>query len=207
MDNFALISTTLTIHILAWLTPGPLFVLIIRNSLVYSRKTGFWTALGFSLGNFVHIVCAVFGISVIIQSSELAFSILKFLGAGYLLYLGIKTLLLKIETQKVDTLNKHKDISKLSAIKIGFLTNILSTGAYLFFASIFATLLSAGASSWTVFFLAIAMPLNTFVMASVLSIFFTQERVKSVYVRYQSVLNKCLGALLVLFALVAVMRK
>ena len=201
MQNLVLIGTILSIHVMAWLTPGPLFVLIIRNSLVYSRKIGFWTALGFALGNFIHITLAVFGISLIIQSSPLAFSTVKFLGAGYLIYLGIKTLLMKIRAQKTDAPTKHDNITVLQAIKIGFLTNILSAGAYLFFASIFATVLSTTTSSWVVATLAIAMPLNTFVMASILSLFFTHHKIKSIYIKFQYILNKCLGVALILFAL------
>ncbi|OGH93614.1 MAG: hypothetical protein A2538_03965 [Candidatus Magasanikbacteria bacterium RIFOXYD2_FULL_41_14] len=207
MESLTLISTILTIHILAWLTPGPLFVLIIRNSLVYSRKTGFWTSLGFSLGNLIHITLAVFGISIIIQSSGLAFNIVKFLGAGYLIYLGIKTFLLKIETQKADTPTEHKYISNLQAVKIGFLTNISSTGAYLFFASIFSTVLSSGSPFWVTLFLAIAMPLNTFVMSSILTIFFTQKNVKILYSKFQHIINKCLGVALILLALMALLHK
>jgi threonine/homoserine/homoserine lactone efflux protein len=182
-------------------------VLIIRNSLAYSRKTGIWTALGFSLGNLVHITLAVFGISIIIQSSPLAFTIIKFLGAGYLIYLGIKTLLLKIEAQKADNPTGHKDISVLQAVKIGFLTNISSTGAYLFFASIFSTVLSSGSPFWVILSLAVAMPLNTFVMASILTFFFTQKNVKNIYGKFQHIINKCLGAALILLALMALFHK
>ncbi len=208
MESLTFIGTILTIHILAWLTPGPLFVLIIRNSLVYSRKTGIWTAVGFSIGNFIHIAFAVFGISLIISTSPIASTIVKFLGAGYLTYLGIKTLLMKIDAQKANTTSfEHKNISTFHAVKIGFLTNILSIGAYLFFASIFATVLSNGSPFWVTGFLAVAMPLNTFVMASILSLFFTQKRVRTVYTRFHNVLNKCLGAALILFALLVLFNR
>ena len=203
MESLIFISTILSIHILAWFTPGPLFVLIIRNSLVYSRKTGIWTAVGFSIGNLIHISFALLGISLLISTSDIASSMIKFIGAGYLVYLGIKTLLMKIPAQKADGLTGHKDISALHAIKIGFLTNIFSTGAYLFFASIFAAVLSSGSPSWVIAFLGIAMPLNTLIMASILSVFFTQKRVKALYARFQYLLNTCLGAALILLALLA----
>jgi len=207
MENLAFVGTIITIHILAWLTPGPLFVLIVRNSLIYSRKIGFWTSLGFSLGNLIHITLAVFGISIIIQSSPLAFNVIKFLGAGYLIYLGIKTFLLKIEAQKADHPTEHKDISNLQAVKIGFLANISSTGAYLFFASIFSTVLSSSSPFWVILFLAITMPLNTFVMSSILTIFFTQKNVKIIYGKFQHIINQCLGVALILLALLSLLKK
>jgi len=202
MENIAVISTILTIHFLAWLTPGPLFVLIVRNSVVYSRKTGLWTAVGIAIGNFTHILYSVAGIALIISKSPIAFNVIKYLGVSYLIYLGLKTLFLKIPTQKAKSRQKQKDITPLSAVKIGFLTNILSPKASLFFASIFATILSSGAPYWVVIFLMIAMPLNSLFMATMLSIFFTQGKVRSVYARYQHIFNKLLGGALILLALI-----
>ena len=207
MENLTFISSILFIHVLAWLTPGPLFVLIISNSLVYSRRTGLWTALGFALGNLVHIALAVFGISLIIQSSSLIFNLTKAAGAVYLIYLGVKTILIKLETQKnSDLFNRQKDISPFSAVKTGFTANILSTGAYFFFASIFATILSAKVSYWVVVFLFIAMPLNTLFMSSILSLFFTQKKVITVYTRFQNIINKILGIALITLAIFSIFK-
>ena len=202
MENLILISTILAIHVFAWFTPGPLFVLIIRNSLVYSHKSGIWTAVGIALGNFIHITYSVTGLVIIISASPVAFNIIKFLGVGYLVYLGIKTFLIKVKIQKKNTAyNEHKDISPFKAAKIGFLTNILSPKASLFFASIFTTVMASGAPFWVVIFLWIAMPLNSLIMASILSMFFTQKRVSSVYANYQQIVNKLLGVALLLLAI------
>ena len=205
MDNLILITTILVIHIFAWFTPGPLFVLIIRNSLVYSRKSGIWTAVGIAIGNFIHITYSVTGLIFILLTSPIAFNVIKFLGVGYITYLGIKTFLIKAETRKEDSSGQHKDISPFKAAKIGFLTSILSLKASLFFASIFATVMASGSPFWIVIFLWIAMPLNSFIMASILSVFFTQKKVRNFYGNYQYIVNKLLGiALLVLAILVAI---
>ncbi|MFH1399400.1 MAG: LysE family transporter [Candidatus Woesearchaeota archaeon] len=206
MENLILIGTILAVHVFAWFTPGPLFVLIIRNSLVYSRKSGIWTAVGIAIGNFIHITYSVTGISLIISRSTIAFNIIKFLGVGYLCYLGIKTIRMKNEKKKI-TSGKHKDISRFEAAKIGFLTNILSPQASLFFASIFASVIATGAPKWVVVFLWVAMPLNSFIMASVLSMFFTHKRVRSVYSKQQYIVNKMLGAALLVLALIVAFRK
>lgn len=203
MENLVLIGTILAIHVFAWFTPGPLFVLIARNSLVYSRKSGLWTATGIAVGNFIHITYSVLGTLLIFSMSDTAFNVIKLLGVGYLSYLGIKTLLLKIETQSTDTtINQHTDISPFNAAKTGFLTNILSPKASLFFASIFGSLIAGRTPIWVVIFLWMVMPLNSFVMASLLSVFFTRKSVRSVYVKYQNIVNKLLAA--ALFALATV---
>lgn len=205
IENLILIGTILAVHIFAWFTPGPLFVLIVRNSLVYSRKSGIWTAVGIAIGNFIHITYSVTGIALLISASPVTSNIIKFLGVGYLVYLGIKTFLIKVETQKADTLDERKDLSPFQAAKTGFLANILSPKASLFFASIFGTVMTSGSPFWVVVFLGIAMPLNSFIMASILSVFFTQKKVRSAYEKYQSIINKILGvALLVLAAIIAI---
>ena len=208
MESLILISTILAVHVFAWFTPGPLFVLIVRNSLVYSRKSGIWTAVGIAIGNTIHITYSVTGLALIISASPVAFNIIKFLGVGYLAYLGIKTFLIKAEAQKADSTSEiHKDISPFQAAKIGFLTNILSPKASLFFASIFATVMASGSPFWVVIFLWVAMPLNSFIMASVLSAFFTQKKVRSVYGNYQHIVNKLLGAALLIFAIIVATHK
>lgn len=205
MESLILISTILAVHIFAWFTPGPLFVLIIRNSLVYSRKSGIWTAVGIGIGNAIHITYSVTGLALIISASPVTFNVIKYLGVGYLVYLGIKTFLIKIDAQKADsTSEQHKDLTPFQAAKIGFLTNILSPKASLFFASIFATVIASGSPFWVVIFLWVSMPLNSVIMASILSIFFTHKKVRSVYANYQPIVNKLLGlALLVLAIIVA----
>ncbi|MFH1508892.1 MAG: LysE family transporter [bacterium] len=208
MESLILISTILAIHVFAWFTPGPLFVLIIRNSLVYSRKSGMWTAVGIAIGNAIHITYSVTGLALIISASPVAFNIIKFLGVGYLAYLGIKTFLIKVDAQKTDsTSEKHKDLIPFQAAKIGFLTNILSPKASLFFASIFATVMASGSPFWVVIFLWVAMPLNSFVMAFILSVFFTQKKVRNVYANYQPTVNKLLGTALIVLAIIVATHK
>ncbi len=208
MENFILIGTILAIHIFAWFTPGPLFVLIVRNSLVYSRKSGIWTAVGIAIGNFIHITYFITGLALIISTLDMAFNFIKFLGVAYLAYLGIKTFLVKVKAQEPDQIfEKQKDISAFGAIKIGFLTNILSPKAALFFASIFGTVLISGAPFWIVTFLWIIMPLNSFLMAVLLSIFFTQPNIKSIYLKYGNIINKLLGLSLIMFTAIIVFYK
>jgi len=74
------------------ISPGPDMVLVSRNTLVGGRIGGLQTSLGILLGNFVHMAYCVFGVGWLISRSILAFSVLKYLGAAYLIHLGIKSL-------------------------------------------------------------------------------------------------------------------
>lgn len=201
MENYALIGSILLIHIFAWLNFGPMIALILRNSLVYSRKAGIWTAVGAAIGNFTHIVFAVSGVSLIVSRYPLAHNVIKYLGVGYLVYLGVKTFFAKSQLGKVQTNQKHKEISSFAALQTGLTVNLLSPLAYLFFIGIFGSLISSKVPYWVIIFLVIAMPLNTLMMASLWSLFFSHKNFKAIYSRFQPVFNKCLGILLIILAL------
>ena len=71
METLALIGTITIIHLLAVISPGPDFIMACRNSLIYSRKTGIWTAVGFGFGIMVHIFYSLAGLALIISKSIL----------------------------------------------------------------------------------------------------------------------------------------
>ena len=74
------------------LTPGPAVLYIVARSVEQGRTGGLVSVAGVGLGNLAHVVAAAIGVSAIIAASALAFSVLKYLGAAYLIWLGIKTL-------------------------------------------------------------------------------------------------------------------
>jgi threonine/homoserine/homoserine lactone efflux protein len=74
------------------LTPGPVVLYVITRSVNQGRRAGFVSVLGLELGNLVHVFAAALGLSAILLSSTLAFDLVKYLGAAYLIYLGIRKL-------------------------------------------------------------------------------------------------------------------
>lgn len=206
MESIPTIEAILLVHILAWLTPGPLFFIIIRNSLIYSRGIWFFTALGFSLWNFTHIILAVSGISLLIQSYNIMLYAVKILGILYLVYLWIKTLIIIPITKKLNLKSENNiQLAPINAIKMGFLASMSSVGAYLFFASIFSTVMWSSESNLNISILSIAMPLNTFIMASLLNIFFTSNFIKSYYEKYCYLVNRYLWFSLIILAWVSLL--
>ena len=83
------------------LTPGPAVLYIIARSMDQGRLAGFVSVLSIETGNSVHVLAATLGLSAILLSSALAFMIVKYLGAAYLVYLGIRRLLTRDQTQEV----------------------------------------------------------------------------------------------------------
>jgi threonine/homoserine/homoserine lactone efflux protein len=104
------------------------------RSLSQGIKAGIFSALGIFVGCLFHITAAVFGLSKVIEESVLLFSIIKYAGASYLIYLGIRSLLNKKKTKnEIDTL------PILTSRKIffqGMLTNILNPKVAIFFLSV-----------------------------------------------------------------------
>lgn len=69
--------TVFSLGMVAVMSPGPDFALTLRNSLVYTRKTGIYTALGITVGNIVHVTYCLIGIGAIITRSIVIFNIIK----------------------------------------------------------------------------------------------------------------------------------
>ena len=73
--------------------PGPSVIYIVSRSLAEGRTAGIVSALGIQTGGLVHVVAATIGVSALLASSAVAFSVVKYAGAAYLIYLGIRKLL------------------------------------------------------------------------------------------------------------------
>lgn len=74
------------------LVPGPNMMYMLGRCLAQGRRAGIVSAVGFNLGGYVHITAAVLGLSAILAASATAFTLVKWLGAAYLLYLGVSAL-------------------------------------------------------------------------------------------------------------------
>lgn len=197
MEHLALIGTVTIIHLLAVISPGPDFIMACRNSLTYSRKTGIWTAVGFGFGIAVHVFYSLAGLALIISKSILLFNTIKFLGAGYLIYIGLKSVISKSSKIELGDHHKKEDISRFAAIRIGFLTNVLNPKATLFFLSLFTLVISPETPLPIMVIMSAIMIIDTMLWFSLVAVFLTQKRIRSVFERFQGVFNKTLGGLLI----------
>lgn len=116
------------------LTPGVDTLYILTRSVSLGKKAGLVSVAGIMSGCIVHVLCAAFGLSLILSTSAMVFSLVKWTGALYLIYLGIKTLFEK--SSILDTCgskNAAKDM--ITIYKQGVLTNVLNPKVGLFFLS------------------------------------------------------------------------
>jgi threonine/homoserine/homoserine lactone efflux protein len=139
IENFYLF---LTVSFLINLSPGPDMIYTAARSLSQGVRAGVFSALGIFAGCLVHTTAAVFGLSKIIEESVLVFSIIKYAGAAYLIYMGIRSLLIKRKTKK-----EIEDLPQLSNQRIFFqamLTNVLNPKVAIFFLSFLPQFIDPG---------------------------------------------------------------
>ena len=104
MSDLPHLSLFLFAAIVLLLTPGPAVLYIIARSVEQGRRAGLVSVISVEVGNFVHVLAATFGLSALLLSSALAFMIVKYLGAAYLIYLGLRTLITPVTAPTVTTL-------------------------------------------------------------------------------------------------------
>ena len=96
IDNDTLVVFVLAALVLL-ITPGPAVIYIVARSLSQGTLAGFIATLGMHVGTLVHVAAAAYGVSRLLMASALAFNIVKYLGAAYLIYLGVRSFLSKNE--------------------------------------------------------------------------------------------------------------
>lgn len=150
IENFWVFALT---GLLLNLTPGNDMLYVIARSSGQGIRAGIVSALGIGAGCIVHIFAAVIGLSALIAQSALAFDIIKYAGAAYLIYLGIRSVL-----TKKTSLSSDKNLQQLSYKKIfwqGVLTNVLNPKVALFFLAFLPQFITIhnGNTSFQIFFL------------------------------------------------------
>ncbi|MBI2712399.1 MAG: LysE family transporter [Bdellovibrio sp.] len=134
----------------AVISPGPDFAVVVRNSLLYSRRAGIFTAIGVGSAVWIHVLYCAFGLGFLIEKMPFVLTGIKILGCSYLIYIGYRGLraLPAARTEKLDA-TLLKECSPALAFRQGFLTNALNPKAILYFVSVFTVFLDKETSLGT----------------------------------------------------------
>lgn len=125
------------------IAPGPDMLYVITRGITHGRKAGIISAVGVICGILVHTMAATFGITLIFQTSASAFHIVRYLGAAYLIYLGINAWLDK------STFNLQISTSSVSSKSLflqGVLSNVLNPKIAVFFLAFLPQFIDTGSS-------------------------------------------------------------
>jgi len=136
------------------LTPGPDVLCIVRHSARGGFRAGVWAAMGITAGCFVHVLAAALGVGALMATSATAFLVLKWVGAAYLFWSGLK--LLRARAMSASFLDAKKsiqqsDMASKNAFFSGFFTNVLNPKVALFFLAFVPQFIAADAEhpTWT----------------------------------------------------------
>ncbi len=130
MPDWSTLSLFITVASILVFIPGPNTLYIIARSVSQGRRAGIVSSLGVQVGTLFHVAAAAFGVSALLLSSALAFDIVKYAGAVYLIYLGVKTLLTK---EKIEPTEEIKKTSLSRVFFQGVIVNVLNPKTALFF--------------------------------------------------------------------------
>lgn len=182
------------ITVLAVIAPGADFAMIVRNSYLHGRRTGLLGALGVAAGVLVHVTYTMLGVGLLIASSTFLFTVVKLVGAAYLVYIGVRTFRTRGEVT-VDLGNKT-ELTPFAALRTGFLTNVLNPKTTLFVVSTFAQVVSPGTPALQQVGYGLFMSLAHLLWFGVVAVFFSHDRMRTLMLRGQKVLNKVIGSVL-----------
>jgi threonine/homoserine/homoserine lactone efflux protein len=130
MPDLSTLSVFLIAASVLLITPGPAVLYIVTRSIDQGRMAGIVSVLGIAVGTLFHIAAAAFGLSALLVSSALAFSLVKYAGAAYLIYLGLRKLIVREELQPQEM---KKDKSLTHIFYEGIIVNLLNPKTALFF--------------------------------------------------------------------------
>jgi RhtB (resistance to homoserine/threonine) family protein len=150
------------IVLIAAMAPGPDFAIVVRQSVASGVRSGMAAAIGVGAGVFVWAVSAAIGVAALLAASALAFTVVKVVGAAYLLYLGVRAL--QSAARRTDSTEPDSEAGRPEAVwtafRQGLITNVLNPKAAAFFVALMpqfvgdgsaygATLLLAGVAGAT----------------------------------------------------------
>ena len=115
------------------MAPGPDSILVMTRSATQGWRAGSAAALGIGAGIFVHIFAAALGLSALLATSTAAFAVVKYVGAAYLLYIGLAMMRAKPASAAVAPLELPTALSYRRIFAQGFLTNVLNPKVAIFF--------------------------------------------------------------------------
>jgi RhtB (resistance to homoserine/threonine) family protein len=202
MEYISIILSVAAIHLLVVMSPGPDFIMTVRNSLMYSRRSGFYSSIGLGLGILLHISYCLAGLAIIISQSVVVFSILKYVGAAYLLYIGYKSLRAKPNREVgSDEIVEKQDMTKFQAIRSGFITNATNPKATLFFLSLFTVVIQPSTPFAVKAFMGIEMAIATALWFSLVTVLVSHRVVRHRITRFQHYIERFMGGVLILFGI------
>lgn len=186
-----------TIHFLAVIIPGPDFALILNKSISKGRKTAILCSIGLGLGILCHAIFAIFGLSLLVSYSPVAFNIIKTLGGLYLIYIGLNIFgIIKSKSSDSGTSRKFSN-----PVFQGFLTNILNPKVIIFFVAIFSQIVSPNTLLVYKLLYGLEMAVATTLWFTFVATILTNKNFNQIFSKYIKVIEKITAVIMTAFGI------
>lgn len=197
------IIAVIAITILAVISPGADFAIVTKNSYLYGRKTGIFTAWGISLGVLVHVAYTLVAVTFVMTYTPQILTVVKYMGAIYLIFIGYKTL-----TQEpiIDVASTQR-INHFQAFKYGFLTNALNPKTTLFVISTYTQIVSTTTPKLVLLGYGLFMSFAHFLWFAIIGVLFSSILLREKMLTKQVLINRVIGLLLCLLGLLLIFAK
>lgn len=179
-------------------SPGADTAMVLRQSLVHGRRAGIFTSIGIGSALLFHVSYTILGLGLIVSQSLLLFSILKWAGAAYLIYMGIKAFnapAMALPEARTETVSGG--MGDFKAFLIGFATNALNPKPVLFFLSLFSALVSHETPAAIQFGYGMVMASGLIAWFVMVSCFLTLPAVREKFARMGRWFNRVTGVVFV----------
>ena len=202
MDSFlANWLLLLVVFPVALASPGPDFVMAVRNSVMYSRRAGIFTAIGFGLGVAVHVTYCLAGLALVIAQSVLLFNAIKWVGAAYLFYVGFKALHSRgLETADMGG-GPVPAMTAAQALRSGFITNLFNPKATMFFLALFTQILAPEVIAVHKIVYGLTCVFMTMGWFSIVATVLTAPPVRQKFLRFSRWIDRACGGLFIALGL------
>jgi len=196
--------TLAVVHLLAVIAPGPDFAVAVRQTVRFGRRTGIYTALGIGAGMSVHLIYTLIGVAALLNTTPWLMKAARWIGAAYILYLGIRFLLSRPGTDSSVVEAGAPVAATQSAgrsFAIGFMTNATNPKATLFFLAAFTTLVSAQTPLAVQALYGLWMSVVNATWFVLVSVALSAAAVRQRFLRVSHWFERLMGALLIGFAI------
>lgn len=195
--NIHVILYVLTIDLLAIMSPGPDFFMVLKNSLTDSLKAGFYTTLGITLGSCATFAIGMFGVGAIVISSKILFEIIKYLGVAYLTFLALKSIFAKTTVSEPQIVYSDLNIvDKAQYFRIGLLCNLTNPKSLLFIVALSTYVADKGNPYIDGWFIIIGSGISTCLWFTSVSFIFGRAVIRKMFYSKQKIINVLFGAVL-----------
>lgn len=197
MSHTAEFLSLMAVFLVAAVTPGADFACVMRESVAHGRRAGIVAAIGVGSAILVHVGYTVLGIGLIVAHSIVAFTVVKWIGAVYLVWLGVKSF--RAPASVLPEAGMHDPAARPlhRSLAIGALTNLLNPKATLFFVSLFSTIVSPSTPLALQFGYGLAMALVLAGWFSIVALFLTTGTARAAFARAGRWFNRATGVMLI----------